>query len=38
MFRDKFFLNGNAKYEKEKVQRWYRRFGRKIIKEYRTGD
>ena len=36
--RDKFFLNGKAKYEQEKVERWYKRFGRKIIEKYRTGQ
>ena len=37
-YRDKFFLNGKAKYEQEKVERLYKRFGRKIIEKYRTGQ
>ena len=36
-FRDKFFLNGNARYEHEKVEKWYQRFGKKIISKYRQG-
>ena len=35
--RDKFFLNGAAKYEQDKVQRWYNWYGRNIIKKYRSG-
>ena len=35
--RDKFFLNGAAKYEQDKVQRWYNWYGRDIIKKYRSG-
>ena len=35
--RDKFFLNGDAKYEHAKVRRWYMRYGAKIIRMYRTG-
>ena len=36
-YRDKFFLNGDAKYEHAKVRRWYMRYGAKIIRMYRTG-
>ena len=35
--RDKFFLNGAAKYEQDKVQRWYNWYGRNIIQNYRSG-
>ena len=35
--RDKFFLNGDAKYEHDKVQRWYNWYGRNIIQKYRSG-
>ena len=35
-YRDKFFLNGNKRYEQEKVERWYKMYGRKIIEKYRT--
>ena len=33
--RDKFFLNGGAKYERDKVERWYKLHGQKIISQYR---
>ena len=36
-YRDKFFLNGAAKYEQDKVQRWYNWYGRNIIQNYRSG-
>jgi len=34
-YRDKFFLNGNAKFEQDKVERWYKKFGQTILKNYR---
>jgi len=37
-YRDKFFLNGNAKFEHDKVQRWYGMYGKTILKNYRTTE
>ena len=37
-YRDKFFLNGNAKYEHEKVERWYKNHGEAILKKYRKEE